>query len=299
MAKAVFTTKIRPSYDDLPEQRYHFPATYLNQAEAAVGDWVVYYEPRRQDAGPSGREGRQAYFATARVRSIVPDSSLSGHYYALVSDFLEFDHPVPFRLGETTVERALTKPDGSTNKGAFGRAVRLLEEHEYQLILRLGFTQTQPETAEWQVASLVAESAEYERPIIEQLVSRPFRDAAFAKVVQQAYDARCALTGLRLINGGGRCEIEAAHIRPVGDDHNGPDSVRNGLALSRTMHWLFDRGLVSARDDFTILAPHKLIPESVRGMVNHDGRLIVPDDPALRPHPVFLRYHRERIYKGD
>ncbi len=47
MAKAVFTTKVEPTYDDLPEFRYHFPRSYLRQAEAAVGDWAVYYEPRR------------------------------------------------------------------------------------------------------------------------------------------------------------------------------------------------------------------------------------------------------------
>jgi putative restriction endonuclease len=92
---------------------------------------------------------------------------------------------------------------------------------------------------------------------------------------------------------------EAAHIRPVGDGHHGPDSVRNGLALSRTMHWLFDRGLVSAQDDFTILTAKKLIPDFVMRMLNPDGRLIVPDEPVLWPHPASLRYHRERIYKGD
>ena len=42
MAKAAFTTKVEPAYDDLPEFRYHFPRTYLRQAEAAVGDWIVY-----------------------------------------------------------------------------------------------------------------------------------------------------------------------------------------------------------------------------------------------------------------
>lgn len=30
MTKAVLTTKIDPTYDDLPEQRYHFPRTYLS-----------------------------------------------------------------------------------------------------------------------------------------------------------------------------------------------------------------------------------------------------------------------------
>ena len=31
MAKAVLTTKVDPSYDDLPEDRYHFPHRYLNR----------------------------------------------------------------------------------------------------------------------------------------------------------------------------------------------------------------------------------------------------------------------------
>lgn len=50
MAKAILTTKVDPTYDDLPEQRYHFPRTYLRQVEAARGDWIIYYEPRRQAA---------------------------------------------------------------------------------------------------------------------------------------------------------------------------------------------------------------------------------------------------------
>ena len=41
MVKAVLTTKVSPSYDDLPEVRYHFPKTYLNQMQKAVGDWIV------------------------------------------------------------------------------------------------------------------------------------------------------------------------------------------------------------------------------------------------------------------
>ncbi|HXA22729.1 MAG TPA: hypothetical protein VNW90_10535 [Acetobacteraceae bacterium] len=42
MAKAIFTTKVDPTYDDLPEFRYHFPRTYLRAVEATVGDWIIY-----------------------------------------------------------------------------------------------------------------------------------------------------------------------------------------------------------------------------------------------------------------
>ena len=99
MAKAVFTTKVNPAYDDLPEQRYHFPKTYLRAAEAAVGDWIVYYEPRRSSAASCQvpADGL-SYFATARLMRIAKDpSSRADHYYGYVEDYLEFDRPVPFR----------------------------------------------------------------------------------------------------------------------------------------------------------------------------------------------------------
>jgi putative restriction endonuclease len=59
-----------------------------------------------------------------------------------------------------------------------------------------------------------------------------------------------------LINGKGRPEVEAAHIMPV--EENGPVSVQNGIALSGTVHWMFDRGLLSMDDDYTILRSHQL-----------------------------------------
>lgn len=97
MPKAVLTIKVDLSYDDLTEERYHFPRTYLLQVEAAVGDWVIYLELRRSSADFSSRGGRQAYFAAARVRSRAPDPAKNDHFYALTSDFLEFDRAMPFR----------------------------------------------------------------------------------------------------------------------------------------------------------------------------------------------------------
>ena len=56
MAKAVLTTKVDPSYDDLPEERYHFPRTYLN-AVRSLHDWIVYYESRRVSGVDHGVRG--------------------------------------------------------------------------------------------------------------------------------------------------------------------------------------------------------------------------------------------------
>jgi len=65
----------------------------------------------------------------------------------------------------------------------------------------------------------------------------------------------------------------------------------------RTVHWLFDRHLVALEDDGRILRADKLIPEQLRGMLNRDGYARFPERENLRPHPQFLRFHREQ-FKG-
>jgi putative restriction endonuclease len=298
MANAVFTTKLEPKYDDLPELRYHFPARYLRQAEQAINDWIIYYEPRREGGVASRATGSQCYFATARVIRVERDAALGDHYYAYVSDYLEFTNPVPFREGETFYESRLRKSDGSTNKGRFGWSLRVIPQDEYRLICQIGFSGT---AAAVETSGSVLELAEdpvpYGRTNRTVLLERPFRDAAFTRVVRSAYGSTCAMTGLKLINGGGRCEIEAVHIRPVEKD--GPDSPRNGVALSRTVHWMFDRGIFSIGDKGEILMAKRLVPDQVRRMLNPDGRVNLPNSAGLTPHPVFLRYHREVVFKGD
>jgi len=291
MAKAVFTTKVNPAYDDLPEQRYHFPKTYLRAAEVAVGDWIVYYEPRRSSAHLSSSGGRMSYFATARLVRIAKDPDLANHYYVHVEDYLEFDRPVRFREGSLYYERNLQKPDGTTNKGRFGRAVRTIRDSEYHLIMQAGFHDLAG--PQWRL--MERDSVATERRIVQQIVRRPFRDRVFSAAVRAAYDNTCAVTGLRIINGGGKPEVQAAHIKPVKD--SGPDSMRNGLALCGTAHWMFDRGLISIADDYTLLLRDGAIPGDFLRIINEDRRLTVPEVPPHRPHPNFLKYHREQVFQ--
>lgn len=300
MAKAIFTTRVSPAYDDVPERFYHFPKTYLRQAEAAIGDMIIYYEPRRTGSSSSAAQGKQAYFAVATVAGIRPDPQRPDHFYADVENYLGFDRPVPFKLGSTFLESALERKGGQTNKGAFGRSVRVLPEHEFAAICSAGY----PVTAQGEFTPIrapefgFAESNQtpYERPIVQTLISRPFREESFRRHVRAAYDNRCAVTGLRLINGGGRPEVQAAHIMPVAS--HGPDSVRNGLALSGTVHWLFDRGLISIADDLSLIAPAKLIPDALGGLVQHGRPLLTPHDKAALPHRSFIEHHRNHVFKG-
>jgi putative restriction endonuclease len=299
MTKAVFTTKVIPGYKDLPEDRYHFPRTYLNYARRSVGDHIVYYEPRRSNVDLSSGGGRQSYFGVARVIDVIEDTEFADHYYALVDSYLDFDRPVPFAEGNEYYESALKKADGSTNKGAFGRAIRLIPDDEFDRILKSGFAPVlgQGEVTQWIDAPGLAEPpVPFERPIVEMTVTRPFRERSFMFNVRAAYSNRCAMTGLRLINGGGRPEVQAAHIQPVAS--KGPDSVRNGLALSGTAHWMFDRGLISIGDDYKILTAKNHVPDDALRLLNQSGLIHLPEDQALYPNAHYLKFHRDKVFKG-
>lgn len=289
MAKSVFTHRAGSRYDDLPEWRYHFPRTYLRQVERSLGDLIVYYEPRRD-------RGRQVYFANARVDAIESDVSRPDHFYARMSDYQEFPSPVPFRINNLSFERALQYEDGATNLGAFQRSVRGISEEEFAAVAAFGLTEAAPLASQHSLHEPPPEP--FERRIIQQIISRPERDRAFRRLVGNAYQDRCALTGLRIINGGGRSEIDAAHIQPVSDGHNGPDSLRNGLALCKTAHWMFDRGLVTLDDNYKILLANDLVPEDAQRMFSPERTARVPRDLSARPHPAFLAYHRDHIFKG-
>lgn len=296
VTKGVLTTKAGSGYDDDRWTRYHFPKQYLDKVAKLVGDIAVYYEPRRNG-------GRSAYIGFVRVDAVTEDSQRLDHYYAHVSQYLDFDNPVPFRTNGKLFERRL-ESDGRTGlSGDFRNAVRTISDDEFAAIVAAGFdvdaSKSRAADKSGAHRGFFEDEApfNFERPLVQTLISRPFRDEAFARHVKSAYDATCALTGLSMRNGGGRTEVDAAHIKPVGDGHAGPDSVRNGLALSKTVHWMFDRGLLSLDADFRILAARTLVPEPIQRLLLPSGFAQVPDDGRLRPHQSFLEYHRNTIFK--
>lgn len=297
MVNAVFTTKIDTHYDDFPERYYHFPKMYLSRIEKTVGEWIIYYEPRRQGSGHSG--GKE-YFAIARVKDIQPDPGRPDHYYAYVDSYEEFIERVALKPDQNYLEGRLQNPDGSINMGRARIPVRHISSKELELIIQLGFShllQPKKNQIEPELFGLAEEPAIFERPVVERIVHEKVRSRVFSSNVRRAYDLTCAFTGLKLINGGGRPEVQAAHIRPVSED--GPDTVRNGIALSGTVHWMFDKGLIGVGDDYRLIVAEERIPKQALSYLNSDRRMKVPEDPTLRPHSAYLQYHREHILKAS
>lgn len=298
MGFGVFIHRSDSIYDDSPAERYQFPRQYLGRVEACIGDWIVYYEPRKVDE-------TRGYFAMARVEQVIPDPKAPGMYLALIEpgSYLDFANAVPFSGAEGVVERGVLNSEGRIS-GRAQSAVRPLSESDFTRIVNLGLQEDAPVLPRVGEAVPMAGLHEEQKPFaFEQarlrtsyLSSRILRDRVFRRTVLRAYGERCAMTGLRLINGGGRAEVDAAHIRPV--EMNGPDIVSNGLALSGTAHWMFDRGLVSLSDRLEILiSPQVNDRESVQALMNKDGFAHTPQRSAERPHPHFLQWHRDNCFK--
>jgi putative restriction endonuclease len=298
MGFGVFIHRADSIYDDSPAERYQFPSQYLSRAEGFIGDWIVYYEPSKV------RETR-GYFAVAKVRQIIPDPGTAGMYIAVIEpgSYLDFVNPVPFRGPTGLIETGVLNADGHIS-GRAQSAVRPLSSYDFNRIIQQGLDDTTlllPRIDETSIGSGFQESQmpfqfEQERERVNSLTSRLLRDRIFRKIVLRAYDERCAVTGLKLINGSGRAEAAAAHIRPV--EANGPDIVSNGVALSGTAHWMFDRGLIGLADDLEILISRQVNdPDSIRSLINKSGRAIEPRRAVDRPHPHFLQWHRDHCFK--
>jgi putative restriction endonuclease len=298
MGHGVFIHRADSIYDDSPAEQYQFPSQYRGRAEACVGDWIIYYEPRKVAE-------TRGYFAVAKVQEIIPDAGAAGMYIAVIEpgSYLDFVNPVPFSGPTGVIETGVLNAEGRIS-GRAQSAVRPLSSGDFNSIIQQGLADTAPLLPRVDDAVLDLGLHEDQKPFrfeqererISSLTSRIVRDRVFRKIVLRAYDERCAVTGLKLINGSGRAEVAAAHIQPV--EANGPDIVSNGVALSGTAHWMFDRGLISLADDLEILiSRHVNDPDGVRALINKSGRATEPRRALDRPHRHFLQWHRDNCFK--
>lgn len=117
-------------------------------------------------------------------------------------------------------------------------------------------------------------------PRYEATVSRLIRDTHLTRYVKDLHGYRCQVCGERLATPAG-FYAEAAHIRPLGAPHYGPDALDNVLCLCPNHHALFDFGSFSIAADFSLLG----LPGRLRLQAAH------------QPDETHLAYHRQHIYR--
>ncbi|PCH75717.1 MAG: HNH endonuclease [Flavobacteriaceae bacterium] len=118
-----------------------------------------------------------------------------------------------------------------------------------------------------------------------------FNSVSFRDFVLLGYHNKCAVTSEaiyydKLIN------LEAAHIKPK--SHSGSFLPCNGIAMSRDIHWAFDKGMFTINDDYRITV-HKDIKNTI--LSKYDNQKInVPKEDFFKPEKNFLKYHKEKVF---
>jgi len=121
------------------------------------------------------------------------------------------------------------------------------------------------------------------------------RSPAFRRVVLEAYNYRCAATGLRLLINE-TAMVEAAHIHPF--SASGDDDPRNGLALTPNMHWAMDAFLIAPGPDYKWHVTKQLdsrIPDH-RIITELDGKtLLLPNEQRMYPRQDALKWRLSQL----
>lgn len=122
-------------------------------------------------------------------------------------------------------------------------------------------------------------------------VASLFNAVSFRDFVMVGYDNLCAITGTA-IRYESYTNLEAAHIRPK--SHGGLYLPSNGIALSRDLHWAFDKGFFTLNDNLEVVVHPEATSDYLKSF---EGKKIrVPQDPFFAPDLENVKYHRENVY---
>ena len=116
----------------------------------------------------------------------------------------------------------------------------------------------------------------------------------FRRLVIEAYDRQCAVTGEHTLP-----VLQASHIKPFSSQLE--HEVTNGIALRSDVHTLFDLGYVTVTPGHRFLVSGALRSDFANGKIyykHHGDTIHVPATPALRPSPDYLAWHCDTVFKG-
>jgi putative restriction endonuclease len=121
----------------------------------------------------------------------------------------------------------------------------------------------------------------------------------FRQMILNSFDGRCCVTGIPI-----RELLVASHILPWGDFPAERLNPQNGLCLSRLHDAAFDQGLISIDDDYRLVLSRELKSHFPQRALELDfaayaGKTISTPQEAPLPNRDFLRYHRQKVFKGD
>jgi putative restriction endonuclease len=121
------------------------------------------------------------------------------------------------------------------------------------------------------------------------------RDTAFRETILRLYTARCCVSRISLATPTQFREVEAAHVIPL--SRGGADEPRNGMSLTSTLHWAFDRGLFGIDAHRRVVVPARVLAMAENAfLVQFNNQQIAEStDPHLRVAPEALAWHLNNV----
>lgn len=122
------------------------------------------------------------------------------------------------------------------------------------------------------------------------------RKYGFGLKIRDNYDHQCAICRARVKTPNGRSLVEAAHIIPWSESKN--DDPRNGLALCKTHHWMFDNHLLSIHPNYSIKVSTwlKNEGEQIQNTLDWDREEIhKPKEKRFLPSQMALEEHYQKF----
>lgn len=187
-----------------------------------------------------------------------------------------------------TLIQKTSKEYADINRLTGGRRWGTLEQNEQPV------SQSELDEAQHEIATLVVQPFQLVKPAVSRIEtrqSRIARSSVFREQVRLEYARRCCISGITVVTPASLYEVESAHLVPVSE--GGTDDIRNGIALTQTLHWAFDRGLFGILPNFTVYLPRavKQMRENVF-LKQFDGKSVSKAKTAsLRAHPDALHWH--------
>jgi putative restriction endonuclease len=223
------------------------------------GDVIVY-------TGDGGQDDK---------RNQVSDQDFEGKNRALVRNHLD---DIPVRVIRGGNHRSEYSPDDGYRYDGLFKVERYWRErgkHGF-LVCRFRLVRQSGQEIELPQSILDEDSAD-DAPArrTEATVNRLVRDRRLAQKIKDLYQYRCQVCGERIEVDGGHY-AEAAHIKPLGRPHDGPDTLENLLCLCPNHHVAFDNGGLFFSDDLSVNGDDKMLSLS-RGH---------------KPSAEFIAYHR-------
>ena len=116
----------------------------------------------------------------------------------------------------------------------------------------------------------------------DYVVSRIIRDSKLAKKVKKMYNHQCQICGRKLEMPDGSLYSEAHHLQPLGEPHNGKDTLENMICLCPNCHAICDLGGIRISLD-------DAIPEL------HTRKLCLKDKHRVKQK--YIDYHN-KLFRG-